>query len=164
MEADPDVLEVRLWRGKRTLVHRRMWPALVRIGTARTPWQVTGLSPAARRTLGRIERDAARPRDPGPSGFAEGTRESGFAIRELESRLLVLTRSVHTILGAHTLEAKSWGRWSREARVPRFTGSVANAQTEIEEASARLSPGMDARHAFPWGRLGRGPPYASPAP
>jgi hypothetical protein len=152
IEDEAGILVVRLWRGKRTLVHRRLWPALHRIGTARSPWQVRGVSDRARRLLMRVARDGTLSDTPGRPGVADETREVGRALRELDTRLLLLTRSVHTSTGAHALEAKSWSAWSAEVRIPRFPGSVREAEGVIEEASRCLSPGIEPRRVLPWGR------------
>jgi len=152
LDADPDVLVLRLWRKKLTLVDRRLWPALVRIGTARTSWQVVGLSTVARQLLVHIDRDGTLRSDHLPSDFAAGSQGFGPALRALEQRLLVLTRSVHTSTGAHALEAASWARWSATVRTPHFPGSVTSAQLAIEKAATRLSTGNESARSFPWGQ------------
>jgi hypothetical protein len=150
LEADPDVLVLRLWKRKRTLVHRRLWPALVRTGEARTSWQMSGLSTVARQLLARIDRDGTLRSDRLPPDFGE--RSQGFrpALRVLEQRLLVVTRSVHTSSGAHALEAESWVKWSAKARASRFPGSVGSAQLAIETAASRLTSGDKPDRSFPW--------------
>jgi hypothetical protein len=151
-ETDPEVLVVRLWGGKLTLVHRRLWPALVRIGRARSAWQTVGLGEVARQLLARIEREDTMRSDHLPPDFPAGTPSFRSALRDLERRLLVLTRSRHTSTGAHALETESWGAWSSKRRIPRFTGSVASAQLAIEGAARCLSAGPNPRRLFPWGR------------
>jgi hypothetical protein len=148
--ADSDVLVLRLWRRKLTLVHKRLWPALAKIGKSRASWQVTGLSTVARQLLVRIDREGTVRSDHLPPDFA--ARSQGFrpALRALEQRLLVITRSVHTSTGAHALEAESWTRWSANARTPHFPGSVSSAQLAIEKAATRLSSGNESDHSFPW--------------
>jgi hypothetical protein len=150
LDSDPEVLVMRLWGGKLTLVHRRLWPAVVRIGRARAAWQVTDLTEAAVQLLARIERESTARSDHIPRGFPAGPRGFRSALRDLDHRLLILTRSVHTSTGAHALEARSWVAWSAEARTPRFAGSVASAQLVLEKAASRLSPGIDPRRLFPW--------------
>ena len=150
LDTDSDVLVVRLWRGKLTLIHKRLWPALVRIGRARTRWQMDGLGGVARQLLVRIDREHTVRSDRLPPDFP--TESQGFrpALRALEQRLLILTRSVHTSTGAHALEAESWTSWSAHARAPRFPGSVESAQLVIEGAATRLSPGIEPSRWFPW--------------
>jgi hypothetical protein len=152
LDSDPDVVVVKLWHGKLTLIHRRLWPALVRIGQSRTAWQTTGLSKVSRLLLAHIELEGTIRADRLPPGFRAGSSGFRIALRELESRLLVLARSVHTTTGAHALEAQSWSSWSALVGVPRFSGSIEAAQSAIERAARRLTPGIDPSPMFPWGR------------
>src|SRR4051794_26814156 len=52
----PDVLNVKLVRGKATFLHRRLWPALLAVACAHEPWQFTKLSDAARELYAAVER------------------------------------------------------------------------------------------------------------
>jgi hypothetical protein len=150
LESDPDVLVVRLWRGKLTLVDRRLWPAIVRIGTARSHWQIAGLSGVAFHLLAYIEQSGIVRGDGLPPNVPIGSEGFRSALRELDQRLLILTRSVHTSTGSHALEAESWRGWAARTRCLRLSGSVASAQLAIEEAARRLSPGVDPRQCLPW--------------
>ncbi|HEY2798539.1 MAG TPA: hypothetical protein VGK26_11675 [Thermoanaerobaculia bacterium] len=130
----PDVLFTKLLSGKVTLVHRRLWPALAAVGAAREPWQLRGLSPAARRLLARVDRGGA------------GVRASGAAAKELEARLLVVARQVHTESGRHETALQDWGEWSAAARC-RPLRSAASARRTLERAAARLGAPPE---ALPW--------------
>ena len=152
LDSDPDVLLVRLWRGKLTLVHRRLWPALARIGTARSAWQMAGLSDVATLLLARINREGRVRSDCLPPDFPPGSQGLRPALRSLDQRLLILTRSVHTSTGAHALEAESWAAWKARTRTTTFSGSEAAAKHALEEAVRRLSPGVDSLRTLPWGR------------
>jgi hypothetical protein len=152
LEADPDVLVVKLWRGKLTLVHRRLWPALARVGRSRSAWQLAGLGADASMLLAEIEREGRVGNESVLPDFPLGLQGLRPALRVLEQRLLVLTRSVHTSSGAHALEAESWGEWNATTGTPNFRGSVASAQLSIEEASRRLAPRIDPIGTLPWGR------------
>jgi hypothetical protein len=152
LDSDPNVLLSKLWRGKLTLIDRSLWPALVRIGRARGPWQMTGMSTNSTRVLEEIDgKKAVRITQIPPESFP-GSRSVREGIRDLEQRLLILTRSVHTSSGAHALEGESWSAWSRRMRTPHFSGSVVSAQLALEKAAERLSPGVQPRRMFPWGR------------
>ena len=155
LESDPEVLVVRLWRGKLTLVHRRLWPALVRVGTARVQWQMAGLTPGSRGLLTLIDRENLLRSDLLPKDFPAGPQGFRPALRDLEERLLVLTRSVHTRSGAHAAEAESWRSWRSKARAGIYRGSVESAQLLLEQAAERLTPGVDPRRSLPWGPHGR---------
>src|SRR5438132_11281565 len=47
----PDVAVTKLIAGKITFVHRKLWPALLAVATAREAWQMNGLSQKARNLL-----------------------------------------------------------------------------------------------------------------
>ncbi|MCI4372187.1 MAG: hypothetical protein L3K02_00865 [Thermoplasmata archaeon] len=151
IDLDPDTVVVKLWRGKLTLLHRRLWPALVRIGRARSTWQTTGLDDRSTWAWEHVEREGAVRADQPPPDFPAGAAEFRGAIRDLDQRLLLRAHSVHTKSGAHALEAQSWTSWSDLVGVPRFSGSAQSAQLLIERAADRLTPGADSRSDFPWG-------------
>ncbi|MCI4352638.1 MAG: hypothetical protein L3K14_04540 [Thermoplasmata archaeon] len=152
LDSDPDVLAVRLWRGKVTLVHRRLWPALLRVGRARAVWQMAGLTEVARGLLDLIERESLLRSDRLPEDFQAGYLGFRPALRDLEQRLLVLTRSVHTRSGAHALEAESWSSWRSKTGTVSYAGSVASARLLLEQAAQGLTPGVESRRSLPWGR------------
>ncbi len=152
LDSNPDVLLVRLWRGKLTLVHRRLWSALARIGTARSAWQMAGLGDMASLLLAYVGREGSVRSDRLPPDFPPGPRGLRPALRSLDQRLLILTRSVHTSTGAHALEAESWASWKARTRTPTFSGSEAAAEHALEDAVRRLSPGVDPLRTLPWGR------------
>ena len=155
LDTDPEVLVVRLWRGKLTLVHARLWPALVRVGRSHAAWQMVGMREVERLLLAHVDRETVVRGDRLPPDLPEGLPGFRAALRGLERRMLVLTRSVHTSTGAHALEAESWTGWRARLGVPAYRRSVASAQTMIELAAARLIPGDDPRKSLPWGRRGR---------
>jgi hypothetical protein len=152
LESAPDVLALKLWRGKVTLVHRHLWPALRAIGTAKSAWQLAGLTGVELRLLDRIERTPPIRESRGaPVPGVQGPAEKA-ALRRLEQRVLVLTRSVHTPGGAHFLDAESWGDWIVRTRTPAFRGSLESAERTIEASVRRLTPTGDPRRQLPWGR------------
>lgn len=127
-----DVLFTKLLAGKVTLVHRRLWPALLAVARERAGWQTRGLSAAARRVLARTD---------------EGTHEaSGKAVKELEARLLVHAEEVHTESGRHALRVESWDGWARRRGV-RAERSLARARRKIEDAARALAARPE---ALPW--------------
>jgi hypothetical protein len=120
-----DVLFVKLLFAKDTLVHRRLWPALLAVGAAREPWQVRGLSAAARRLLDEVDESA------GP------VRAHGPAVRELEKRLLAHTEEIHTESGRHEMTLEPWARWARRVGCRRER-SLPQAYEALEEAARDL--------------------------
>jgi hypothetical protein len=129
-----DVLFVPLLSAKVTLVHRRLWPALLGVGTSRAPWQTSGLEARARTLLEEVEREG-RMRASGPSSKA------------LARALLVHAEQVHTDRGSHATELVAW-RLVQEAKViPAPLGPEAGR--EALEASAA---GIGVLTALPWQR------------
>ncbi len=162
LDADSNVLVLKLWRSKLTLLHRRLWPAVVRIGSSRSRWQLDRLDESTRRLLTHIDREGIVRGDHLPKVGPPGSGDFRGALRELERRLLVLTRSVHTRTGAHALEGESWVAWASRAHVPGYRGSVASARRLLESAASRLEPDANPAAYFPWGRSERMPPRQAP--
>jgi hypothetical protein len=101
--ADPAVLVTKLIHKKVTFVHRRLWPAVLSVASARDAWQLEGLSPEASLLLDQVER--------------EGQLEaSGPESAELEHRLLVHGEQIHTESGKHKTRLETWAAWSRRLR------------------------------------------------
>lgn len=130
----PDVLFAKLLCRKDTLVHRSLWPAIVAVGRARDRWQVQGLSVDAERLLERLGRGR------GPA------RGAGAAVKELEGRLLVTTREVHTASGRHEMALESWQAWSRRAGCTAIQ-SVPLARKALEDAAVKLGAPLT---SLPW--------------
>jgi hypothetical protein len=151
LDAEPDVTVLKLWKRKQTLIHRRLWPALARVGASKSRWQVSGLSGTSRRLLDSIEHVGSLRSDQLPADFEGGYLGNRAALRALEGRILVLTRSIHTNTGAHALEGESWASWIAKTRTPPFPGSVLSAERLLEESAQHLTPGMDPRRFLPWG-------------
>jgi hypothetical protein len=127
-------LFVPLLSAKVTLVHRRLWPAVVSVGEAREPWQVDPLAPRAAALLAEVDR-TGRVRATGPSSKA------------LARALLVHAEQVHTAGGSHATELVAWPavRSAREI-VERLEADT--ARRELEEAAGA----MDSALALPWAR------------
>ena len=129
-----DVLFVKLLRGKVTLVHRTLWPALIAAVSRGEPWQLEGLSAAARDLLASVT--AAR----------NEVLAAGAHVKELEQRLLVHAHETHTESGRHAMALESWSAWSKRAGVKPLR-SPSKAKEEIERAVERLG---GAASALPW--------------
>jgi hypothetical protein len=127
----PDVLIARLVSGKLTYVHRRWWPELTSLGSARDPWQMVGLPSQARALLGRVDRQ----------GQVEA---AGPAARELEKRLLVHARDVHTASGAHARLLRSWKQVAGPHPAP------AEARRRLENVVSRLNRRFGGPGRLPW--------------
>ena len=127
-------LFVPLLSAKVTLVHRRLWPALVSVGESRASWQMDALTDRAQELLEKVEQ-TGRVRATGPSS------------KSLARALLVHAEQVHTAGGSHATELVSWPvvRKAREI-VERL--DEATARRELEDAATAL----DAVAGLPWVR------------
>jgi hypothetical protein len=144
-----DVLFIRLVTGKMTYAHRRLWPALYAIATARQPWQLADLPKTASSMLRMVDRRESLRMDEIRS--SRTAKELGADARILETRMLVFGDDVHTDSGAHVKRIETWPRWAE--RVGLDTGklpSVDDARQELEEVVARLNQKYDADAVLPW--------------
>jgi hypothetical protein len=130
----PDVLFTKLLSGKDTLVHRRLWPELMTVGSARAAWQLYELPFHVRGLLDRVQ------------GSSAPVTASGMAAKELQYRLLVVGREVHTSAGRHALALESWAAWSRRAGCSVVRPELP-ARATLEAAAARLGARAT---ALPW--------------
>jgi hypothetical protein len=86
LREDRDVFLCKLLAGKQTYVHRRLWPALLRLQAEASLWPTP--SAPALQLLSRVEREGAVP-------------ATGPLRLQLERSLKVVARSEHTASGAH---------------------------------------------------------------
>jgi hypothetical protein len=134
LEDSSDVLCVKLVRGKATLLHRALWPALVAIGCSRQRWQTAGLSRAARSLLARTQRAESLRLD--RLERWSGPAKPGDAARELEARLLVYAREIHTETGRHTKQLETWSRFAARLRLDAPLPDPDAARRALERAVA----------------------------
>jgi hypothetical protein len=142
VEAHPDVLSAKLLSGKVTLIHRRLWPALLAVVTAspREPWQETGLSAGARQWLAALD-------EAGLSG-SPVAQPSRTVMKEVEARLLARGESVHTAQGRHETRLEPWTTWAARAGLPSTPVlSPSQGKRALEAAAAALGPPPP---SFPW--------------
>ena len=134
LEDEGQALFVPLLSAKVTLVHPRLWPALVSVGESRAGWQVDSLSSKARELLEEVDRTGR-------------VRASGPSSKTLARALLVHAEQVHTAGGSHATELVSWSA-VREAREIAERLDEDTGRRALEEAAAT----MDAALALPWAR------------
>ncbi len=138
----------KLVQGKDTLVHRRLWPALVAVAESRQDWQLRGLKADAKRLLLRIRRGRPVRTDGAP---AAAGRKLGVVATELERRLLARGASEHTPSGHHARILETWGAWGERQGVwPARRLEVAEAIAALSDpvlawAGGRRPPGL-----LPW--------------
>ena len=121
----PDVVTAKLLRGKDTLVHRSLWPALRSVGCGRKPWQTRNLPADSKLLLARTNRSKT------------AVPASGAASKILQTRLLVVAREVHGESGRHEVALESWQTWSERTGCAPMP-SLAAACQALEDATTRL--------------------------
>jgi len=147
LKEHPDVTVAKLVSGKDTYIHRRLWPALLAVGCAAEPWQLTGLSALAQQILDAVTAGGELFTNEIPH---TGRIKPGAAARELERRLLVHAEQIHTSLGAHSKLLQTWQRWAARAGLSPTSISSAEGKETFEGAAGamRVDAGADAR--LPW--------------
>lgn len=131
----PDVLVVKLVRGKATLLHRRLWPALLGVTCAREDWQFAKLSESAQALYEAVEQQGV-------------LRATGAVPKELERRLLVQSSQVHTERGHHELQLTSWSLWAEQVGcAPVVPASLGRMQLELAIQTIKGSAEMLPWHA-----------------
>ncbi|HZJ55122.1 MAG TPA: hypothetical protein VFD38_13360 [Myxococcaceae bacterium] len=134
LEDGGQVLFVPLLSAKVTLVHRRLWPALLAVGEARAPWQLGKLEDRAVALLREVD-------------LTGRVRASGPSSKALSRALLVHSEQVHTQGGAHATELVAW-REVRRARGLESRLDPAAGQAALQSAAAELG----AAGGLPWRR------------
>jgi hypothetical protein len=148
---EDDVVSTKLVLGKETLVHRRLWPALVAAATCGQEWQERGLLADAKRLLDRVRKGEAVRTDEPPAGRGPRGRKVAVVANDLERRLLVHSRSEHTPSGRHVRFLETWATWARRNRVGRADLPDADAALQalaapvLASSRGRLAPGL-----LPW--------------
>jgi hypothetical protein len=123
-----DAVAAKLISGKVTFVHERLLPALYAVGRAREPWQMRGLSVAAKKTLARVDRERR-------------VRASGAAAKELQLRLLVNAHEEHTESGRHETVLELW---------PPSKLTAEQGRHKLQEAAIAIGAEL---HDLPWNRF-----------
>lgn len=149
LSEDPDVIVSKLVSGKVTWVHRRLWSALIAIGSARERWQKAGFTEEARTLLSMVSKQRELTAD---QTFcrAHKIKSAGAAIRELEKRLLVYAEEIHTNSGAHAKRVETWGRWCERVGFVPDAMSPAQAKRNLEDIVATLNARFEANAKLPW--------------
>lgn len=156
LEADLNVLRVRLLDGKWTYLHRSLWPLVLRVVERRRTWQSHGLSPLASRVLERVNRLGVLDLQNRADREDATLRSAGEAARELERRLLVVSHEVHTSAGWHAKRLESWRSWKSRHRARAGRMGPREARRRLEDAVAVLTPQRGRRMALPWTAMGPG--------
>jgi hypothetical protein len=144
-----DVMMARLISGKVTFVHKKMWPALLAIGSGVAPWQTKGLSPAAKSLFAAVEKKGILRTDQFSSASASKTKTSDAA-RELEKKLLVVARQMHTESGAHAKQLETWEHWRKRIGMSRPEMTERQAMVLIEGKINEMNREFNGKGRLPW--------------
>jgi hypothetical protein len=138
---EDEVAWAKLILGKETLVHRRLWPALVAVAASDQDWQRRGLSAGAQALLRRVRTGGRVPID----------RKQGAAAKDLERRLLVRGASEHTASGHHARYLETWDAWARRTGVRQGETPGPEAARQALSAPIRAWAGAaDLSGILPW--------------
>lgn len=140
LEAHPRVAVARLLAGKVTHVWDTLWADVVAVADARAAWQLSGLSPAARRLLERVD---AGPIDTSTAAWNSTAEKLGDVCRLLERRLLVRSDEIHTPSGRHAKLLSSWRSWwsqHGDGALPRADAARIRIESVVGDAAHRLLP------------------------
>jgi hypothetical protein len=151
LDDHPDVIITKLVSKKVTFVHRRLWPDLFEIGSAREPWQTQKLSPQAKALLKIVDTEGAISTDK-----LVKLERPGDAARELEFRLLVHSEQFHTASGKHAKRLETWEHWAQRSGV-KLSIKAGEAKKKFEEIVRNLNEEFDGRGSLPWQIKGRSP-------
>jgi hypothetical protein len=130
---DDEAVTARLFLRKVTFIHRRLYAALMAVGSAQEEWQLAGLSSDAQRLLNDVARRGQMP-------------GAGKASRELQDRLLAASTQQHTADGRHETVVESWKAWGERLGVKPLRGAK-EARAEFEAIAEQLEASP---RALPW--------------
>ena len=147
-----DVLHVVLVSGKRTCVHRRLWPAFLAVAIADEPWKLEGLTRSARILLERLAREHKLFADE-PDMPSTSVRENGRAMRQLEAQLLAAGGDTHTPRGSHAKFLARWDVWMVERKLSAPAMTAVQGRDQLDDCLDRLNREFGGHGTLPWWRL-----------
>ncbi len=139
LEQHPRVADARLLAGKVTHLWDTLWADVVAIGMAREPWQIGGLSSAARHLLERVDADPINT----TTAAWDSVEKLGDVCRVLEQRLLVKSAEIHTESGRHAKVLSSWRSWwaqHGDGALPQADAARQRIEAVVGETEHRLLP------------------------
>lgn len=150
LEEHPDVAIAKLVDGKVTYVHRKLWGALMAVGSARAEWQTRGLPARALSLLTAVEKAGTLRTDLAALMSRTPPREIAKAALELEKRLLVCANEVHTESGAHAKQLLRWSEWAERSGFSPAPMGDSEGRAALEAALAAVTGRHGSRAKLPW--------------
>jgi len=151
LESHPDALEARLVSEKVTFVHRRIWPEFLTVATSGQEWQLGSLSARSRKLLRLVQELGELRTDIIQWSGVDG--KIGDSVRELEKKLLVFTKEIHTESGAHAKVVQSWNHWSSQTNFQARSQEVEAAKAKLDALLQQLNQKYGGSGRFPWYRV-----------
>lgn len=150
LSSHPDVLITKLLSGKVTFVHRKLWPAIYAIGTAREDWQMKKLSSTAKSLLKKLDKDKELQTDilAAVGGFE--SKALSKAVNELEGYLLIYSRQFHTERGKHARRLETWSHWAQRSDFINDNLPPGKAKVELETIVDEQNRKAKAKAKLPW--------------
>ena len=147
LEDHADVLLLKLVSNKVTFVHRELWGRIYAIGVAREDWQLSKLSPVAKRLLNTLDDQGSLLTNKLGKEFGPKPAET---TRELESRLLLHANQIHTESGAHAKVIETWPAWAKRASFRARATSSVTARRFLEQRLKDLHENFGGTSKLPW--------------
>ena len=137
LEDHADVLIMKLISRKVTFVHRDLWDRIYAIGVAREDWQLKKLPADARRLLETVD-------------AAGSVQTSGDTARELELRILIHARQIHTETGKHAKIIETWNTWAKRVGFRTRAKDPPAARRFFEQRLKNINEKCNGRGKLPW--------------
>jgi hypothetical protein len=150
IDEHPDVAITKLISGKVTFVHRKLWPALLAVATARAPWQMNGLSRKARNLLQMVDQAGEIEMDRLPTSPKTNRSAWNEAARELEKRLLIYAEEFHSETGAHVKRLESWNHWATRKKLKPQAMMVGECKKRMVVMLLAINKRFDGKARLPW--------------
>lgn len=147
LEDHPDVMIMKLVSNKVTFVHRELWGPIYAIGVSREDWQLSKLSPVAKRLLNTLDDQGSLLTNKLGKEFGPKPAETA---RELESRLLLHANQIHTESGAHAKVIETWDTWADRAGFRVKASNPAAARRFLEQRLADMNEEFGGKGKLPW--------------
>ena len=147
LEDHADVLILKLVSNKVTFVHRELWGRIYSIAVAREDWQLSKLSPIAKRLLNTLDDQGSLLTNKLGKEFGPKPAETA---RELESRLLLHANQIHTESGAHAKVIETWPTWAKRAAFRGKASDSATARRFLEQRIAEMNEEFGGKGKLPW--------------
>lgn len=145
LDDHPDVIITKLVSKKVTFVHRKLWPCLFAIGSARESWQMQNLTNPAKALLKTLDSEGAISTDK-----LIKLERPGDAARQLEGKLLVYSEQFHTESGKHAKRLETWDNWAKRSSLKSSSLSVVEAKRKLEALVQNMNEQSSGKGSLPW--------------